>query len=103
MLTALNFWLGPTQEIVIAGNSNAADTQQMLKLIRKKFLPNTVVLLHQNNNVDSGIDKIIPFINNLTTIEGKATAYVCENFACRQPTNKIDELDKILSDLSRTK
>jgi uncharacterized protein YyaL (SSP411 family) len=40
MLTALSFWLGPTQEIVIAGNANAADTKQMLKLFRGKFLPN---------------------------------------------------------------
>ncbi len=103
MLTALNFWLGPTPEIVIAGNADAADTRQMLKLIRKKFLPNTVVLLHQQNKLDSGIDKIIPFIKNITAIENKATAYVCENFACKQPVNNTDDLDKMLSDISRMK
>ncbi|MBN1805210.1 MAG: thioredoxin domain-containing protein [Sedimentisphaerales bacterium] len=98
MLSALNFWLGPTRQIVIAGDINAADTQQMLKLIRNKFLPDTVIILQQKKNADPDIDKIIPFIKNLVTIEDKATAYVCENFACRQPTDKIDELDKILAD-----
>ena len=103
MLTALNFWLGPTQEIVIVGNIDATDTQQMLKLIRNKFLPNTIVLLHQQEIADSGIDKIIPFINNLTAIEDKATAYVCENFACKRPVNKISEFDKMLSNISEIK
>jgi len=103
MLTALNFWIGPTQEIVIAGNADAADTQQMLKIIRSKFLPNAVILLHQQEKANSTIDKTIPFINNLTAIEGKATAYVCENYACNRPVNKIDDLDKMLSDIYRTK
>jgi uncharacterized protein YyaL (SSP411 family) len=103
MLTALNFWIGPTQEIVIAGNADATDTQQMLKLIRNKFLPNAVILLHQQEKADSDIDKTIPFIKNLTAIESKATAYVCENYACNRPVNNIDDLDKMLSDIYRTK
>jgi hypothetical protein len=103
MLSALNFLLGPSREIVIAGNSNAADTQQMLKLIRGKFLPNTVLLLHPQENAESDIDKIVPFIQNLTAIEGKATAYVCENYTCNRPVNTIGELDKLLSDISQVK
>ena len=47
MLLALNFWLGPTQEIVIAGDIDASDTKQMINLIHSKFLPNAVVLLHE--------------------------------------------------------
>ena len=100
MLSALNFSLGPTREIVITGNTNAEDTQQMLNLIRSKFMPNAVILLRQQENTDSGIDKTIPFVKNLTAIEGKATAYVCENYACNRPVNKIDDLDKLLSDIS---
>ncbi len=103
MLSALNFWLGPTQEIVIAGNADSVDAQQMLKLINSKFLPNAVILLHQQKNADSGIDKTVPFIKNLIAIEGKSTAYVCENYACNRPVNKIDDLDTILSGLYRAK
>jgi uncharacterized protein YyaL (SSP411 family) len=103
MLSALNFWIGPTQEIVIAGNADAADTQQMLELIRSKYLPNAVILLHKQEKANSAIDKTIPFIQNLTAIENKATAYVCENYACNRPVNNIDDLDKMLSDIYRTK
>jgi len=103
MLTALNFWLGPTQEIVIAGNADATDTKQMLKLVRSKFLPNAVVLLHEQDNANSDIYRIVPFIKNQVVIKGKATAYVCENYVCKQPVNKINDLDKMLSDISSVK
>lgn len=103
MLSALNFRLGPSQEIVIVGSPESTDTQQMLKLVNTKFLPNALILLHHPENADSDIDKIIPFINNLSAIDCKATAYVCENYACNRPINKIEELDKLLSDLSTVK
>jgi len=103
MLTALNFWLGPTQEIVIAGSAEAADTKQMLKLLRSKFLPNAVVLLHEEGRRASAIEQIVPFVRNQVAIDGKATAYVCENYVCKRPVNKIDDLGKMLSDISDEK
>jgi len=103
MLTALNFWLCPTQEIVIAGNVEATDTKQMLKLVRSKFLPNSVVLFNKQDNMDSDTYRTIPFIKNQAAIDGKATVYVCENYVCNQPVNKIDDLDKMLSYISRAK
>jgi uncharacterized protein YyaL (SSP411 family) len=103
MLIGLDFWLGPTQEIVIAGNADAPDTKQMLKLLRSKFLPNTVVLLHEENEAGSNLYKISPFIKNQGIIDGKATAYVCENYICNRPVNKIEEFEEMLSDIYRAK
>jgi uncharacterized protein YyaL (SSP411 family) len=101
MLTALNFWLGPAQEIVIAGSANANDTKRMLRLVRSKFLPNAVVLLHEPGQRGSAIEQIIPFLKGQTAIDGKATAYVCENFVCNQPVNKINDLEKMISKVTR--
>lgn len=103
MLTALNFWLGPTQEIVIAGNVDAQDTKQMINLIHNKFLPNTLVLLHEQGQRGSAIEQIIPFAKNQTAIEGKATAYVCENYICNRPVNKIEDFEKMISSTDRNK
>jgi uncharacterized protein YyaL (SSP411 family) len=103
MLMAVDFWLGPRQEIVITGNSHADDTRQMLKSVRSRFLPNTVVLLHQTEQVGKAIEKIVPFIAGQKSIDAKATAYVCENYVCNRPINQIAELDKLLSTLSRSK
>ncbi len=101
MLVALNFWLGPKQEIVIAGNAKSTDTKQMITLVRSKFLPNAVVLLHDRNAAGPAIERIVPFVKNQTTIDGKATAYVCENYVCNRPVNSISELETMLSSISR--
>jgi len=103
MLTALNFWLGPTQEIVIAGNADSTDTKKMLKLVRSKFLPNSIVLFREQDNANSDIYRIVPFIKNQAVIDGKATAYVCEKYVCNRPVSKTADLDKMLSDTSSVK
>jgi len=101
MLTALSFWIGPTQEIVIAGNADAPETKQMLKVVYDRFLPNAVVLFHDHGEAGSAIKKIVPFIKSQISIDDKATAYVCENYVCKKPINEIDDLDKMLSDISQ--
>jgi hypothetical protein len=103
MLTALSFWLGPTQEIVIAGNADAPETKQMLKLVYDRFLPNAVVLFHEHGEAGSAIEQIVPFIKSQNPIDGKTTAYVCENYVCKKPINEIDDLNKMLSDIIRVK
>jgi uncharacterized protein YyaL (SSP411 family) len=103
MLTALNFWLGPTQEIVIAGDADAPETKQMLNLVRGAFLPNSVLLLHTQNSESSKLYSTIPFIKNQTAINDKTTAYVCENYVCSQPVNNVEDLRKKLLDTQHTK
>ncbi len=97
MLTALDFYLGPTQEIVIAGKSNAADTKRMLKSVRGKFLPRAVVLLNDPDDASSTVYEIVPFIKNQTASKGRATAYVCENYVCNKPVHSACELENLLA------
>ena len=97
MLRALDFRIGPTQEIIIAGNADSPDVKQMLKLIHGKFLPNAVVLLHEPDKADSVLYNTVPFIKNQTAIEGKATAYVCENYVCKKPVNNIGEFENLIA------
>src|SRR4030043_2060185 len=103
MLIALIFWFGPSQEIIIAGDSHKSDAKEMLKLIRDKFLPNAILLFHDIHEKDTCVEKEIPFLKEYMAIDGKATAYLCENYLCRSPVNNIDELSEILTDISRTK
>ena len=97
MLMALDFRLGTTQEIIIAGNADALDVKKMLKLIRGKFLPNAVVLLHEPDKADSALYNTVPFIKNQTAIKGKATAYVCENYVCKKPVNNMGEFENLIA------
>jgi len=97
MLEALSFSLGPGSEIIIAGSGGAADTQQMLKLARSKFMPNTIVLLHDQGNADASLYELIPFVKKQTVVEGKATAYLCQSYAGKKPVNTIGQFEQMLA------
>jgi uncharacterized protein YyaL (SSP411 family) len=96
MVTALDFWLGPTKEIIIAGNADKTDVKRMLKLMHSTFLPNAIALLHEPDKSNSALYNTVPFIKNQITIDGKATAYVCENYVCNRPVNDIVEFEKLI-------
>ncbi|MFQ6035548.1 MAG: thioredoxin domain-containing protein [Sedimentisphaerales bacterium] len=103
MLIALDFWFGPTQEIVIAGEPQQTDTKEMLKLVRSNFLPNAIVLFHETGEAGQAIEKEVAFVKGQVVVDSRATAYLCENYVCKSPVNKTDDLRKILSDISRAK
>ncbi len=89
LMCALDFALGPSYEIVIAGKPGAEDAQTMLKALRSKFAPNKIVLFRADGDKDPAIARIAPFTKDQTALGGKATAYVCQNYACKAPTTDI--------------
>jgi uncharacterized protein YyaL (SSP411 family) len=95
MLIALDFATGPASEIVIAGDPAAEDTRAMLKAVRSRFLPNAVVLLRPNGE-DPPIAKLAEFVRAEVSQAGKATAYVCRNFACQKPVTDVEALVRLL-------
>ena len=99
MLVALDFWIGPRQEIVITGNRESNDTKDMIKLLHETFLPKTVIILHEQEQAGKTIENIIPFIKSQNMINNRATAYVCENFACNQPVNSLEDFEQVLADI----
>jgi uncharacterized protein YyaL (SSP411 family) len=96
LLMAVDFALGPTKEIVIAGNLDAHDTREMLSALRRPFFPRKVLILHPEGKEGEAIEQIIPFVRSQTRIDGKATAYVCENFSCKMPTVSVDEMISLI-------
>ena len=101
MVIAVDFYLGPRQEIVIAGKKDSADTTAMISEVRRRFLPRAVVLLHAEGKDGKGIEKISEFVKMQKAADGKATAYVCENYVCRLPLTDLPEFGKVLDEVSK--
>jgi uncharacterized protein YyaL (SSP411 family) len=97
MLTALDFAVGPTYEILVAGNSKAKDTEIMLNTLQRRFIPNKVLLFTPTDKKTPLLDEIAGYTKNYKSIEGKATAYVCQNYICSLPTTDIDEMLNLLN------
>lgn len=96
LMASADFAIGPSYEVVIAGDLQADDTRQMLDAIRGIFVPNKIVILHPTDQKPPSIDDIVPFIKNYLSIDGKATAYVCLDYNCQLPTKDIGSMLELL-------
>ncbi len=99
-LIALDFWLGPSQEIVIAGDPDSADTRQMLRAVYGRFLPRAVLAVHPVGEAAQAVEALVPFIKEQRPLQDKATAYVCKSYVCNLPTTDLAKLTASL-DASR--
>jgi len=94
ILGALDFALSPSKEIAIVGPLATDDTLVLLKATNTQYLPNSV--LGYCVPGDQQATQIIPLLADRPLKDGKATAYVCQNFACQAPVNTAEELSNLL-------
>ena len=89
-LQAVQFAKGPSVEIVIVGTLDSSDTQEIIQAVRSVYLPNKVVLLKEPD--DPAVIKLAPYTQAQQMIDGKATVYICRNFACEAPLTDPEEV-----------
>jgi uncharacterized protein YyaL (SSP411 family) len=90
-LSALDFAVTPTREIALVGDPGAEDTRALAEVVFAGFRPHQVVAL-----VRPGEDSPVPLLADRPALDGKATAYVCENFACQMPVTAAEDLARQL-------
>ncbi|MEE9231050.1 MAG: thioredoxin domain-containing protein [Acidobacteriota bacterium] len=96
MLVALDYSMSKPRQIVIAGKPDSADTRALLKEVRSRFLPTTILLLADGGEGQKELAKRLPFVRTMKPIDGKATAFVCENYACELPTTDPAVMARLL-------
>jgi len=95
-LQALDFVVGPAREIVLAGDAEDPEVEGLRRVLRRRFLPNTVVVLHRPGDAGRKIEALAPFVASQARVHGKAAAYVCENYACKFPVTDPAALAELL-------
>lgn len=96
LMVAVDFAAGPSYEVVVAGHPDAVDTRAMLNSLNTRFIPNKIVLLRTTGQEKPDITEIAPFTKEQSAIGGRATAYVCRNYSCKEPTADISKMLEML-------
>lgn len=96
LMTAADFAIGPTYEIVIVGNPQRTDMKAMQKALNEEYLPNKVLLQVPLTGAAADIARLAPYVKDYKAIDGKATAYVCRNHQCQLPTTRVTEMLQLL-------
>jgi uncharacterized protein YyaL (SSP411 family) len=93
MLCALDQYLHPAKEIVIVGERSDARTTDLIKEIHSLYLPNKTVQVFAPGE---SLEKVSPLMVGKQQIDGRPTAYVCQNFTCSAPVTSWAELKRLL-------
>jgi len=89
LMVAVDFWVGPSHEVIVAGDSRGKDTEAMVKTIRGEFVPNAVVILRPTEEASPDIASLADYTRHYTAMDGGATAYICTGYHCETPTRDI--------------
>ncbi|MFQ5399127.1 MAG: thioredoxin domain-containing protein [Anaerolineae bacterium] len=84
-LSAAVFMLGEPREVAIVGEPSRADTMALLDVVSAHYRPYTIVAA-------GGDGQTVPLLADRTQLDGRAAAYVCRRFICRQPTTDPETL-----------
>lgn len=96
MLHGLAGLQSPWRQVVIAGDLRNSDTQALLAQVRRRYLPNTVLLHAESALAAQTLGPRLAGAARMPTHGGRAAAYVCRNFTCQAPVSDAVALEALL-------
>ena len=94
LLSALDFYMSTPYEVAVIGNPEAPDTKALLAAVYSAYLPNKVVAGRSES--DEEASRLVPLLADRSVRDGRATAYVCVQYACQSPTTDAEQLKRQL-------
>ena len=91
-LGCLRLALGPFDEVAIVGHAGDPATEALLEIVQRPYLPGVVVAVAADPTASA-----VPLLHDRRARDGRPTAYVCHDFACRQPVTEPADLAAQLS------
>jgi uncharacterized protein len=92
MLAGLASWHAGAMQVVVLGQPGAEDTRALHAEIARHYLPFAVVIPVQPGERQAQLATLMPFIGPMNAQDGRATAFVCRNFACLAPVSTPEAL-----------
>ncbi|HTO89647.1 MAG TPA: thioredoxin domain-containing protein [Candidatus Sulfotelmatobacter sp.] len=105
MLVSMDLARATPRQVVIAGDPAAPDTRALIAEFDRRFLPHDLLLVTGEGARRRQLEELVPFVEPLVAKQGRATAYVCVEYACRLPVQDAAEfaaqLDEVATVVSK--
>ena len=95
-LAALDFIIGPSQEIVVVESQNGKNSRSMVEAIHRQFVPNKVLLLRSADRQRDRIAALAPFTKELRSQGDRPTVHICEQQSCQRTVTEVDQIETAL-------
>ncbi len=96
MLCAVELALESPRHVVIAGDPRREDFRMLAAVVHESIGPRRALLAAEGGEGQAWLASRAPWIADMKPLGGRATAYVCEDFACQAPVVSAEELRRLL-------
>lgn len=93
-LLAVLFLQNKARKITIVSERDDSASKEMLDAINEKYNPFSMVVYYIKG--DKTLESVSSFLSEYNTVNGKTTAYICENFSCSEPVTDVNTFRKML-------
>ena len=90
-MTALSMYHAGISEVVITGERGEPGFEALRAAMNVRYEPAAVVI-PVTTDTRERLGSLLPWVNALITGDGRATAFVCRDFACLMPAHSPEEL-----------
>ncbi len=97
MLCALELALAEPRTVVLAGDPAAADFRALAAVGHERLGLRRALLAADGAAGQAWLVQRKPYLAGMKPVDGRATAYVCENFTCQAPVTNPAELRALLN------
>ena len=97
LVMAADFLESGKQQIVLAGDATSPEFQALAAVVHRRLLPKAVLLHADGGEAQAWLGKQNEALAAMKPVEGKAAAYVCQNYACQAPVTTKEALEKLLA------
>ena len=87
----------PPRHVLIVGPHGRDDTRSLVRVYESRLRADDDLVLVSDETREA-LARLVPFAAALPVKDGRATAYVCVDYACRQPVHEPAELAAILDE-----
>ncbi len=92
LLCALELAFLPPRHVVLAGDPAAEDFRVLAAVLHERLGPRRAVLAADGGEGQRWLAAKAPWLAEMRPVGGRATAYVCAEFACQAPVTTVAEL-----------
>ncbi|MCX6956103.1 MAG: thioredoxin domain-containing protein [Verrucomicrobia bacterium] len=96
MLCALELALEAPRQVVLVGDGGSADFRALVAVAHEGLGPRRALLAVADDAQRTWWAARAPWMAGMFPLDGRATAYVCEDYACRAPVTTVTELRSLL-------
>ena len=81
---------------MLSGDRDDAVLKDLIQELRRRYLPQCVVLVKDSFEQNPSIDRLAPFVALMNPLPGQAAAYVCRDHRCFQPVHTAADMLNLL-------